>query len=294
MPDDLRFEDMSILKNDNVRIRDLESVINKIKTIRDDGPTKLQMVTDFDRTITKQHVNGQHILSSFGIFFESSQISEKMKEEKQRLFDKYRPIELDHDLELEKKIEAMESWMTESDDLLRGVNYDPCEIEEVVKIHGTDVRDRTKELIDRLNAAKVPVLVFSAGLGDVVEAILKLHDVFLNNVKVVSNFLNYKDGKINGFKNDQLIHVFNKNENVITDKEYYNSLKGRKNVVLMGDMTGDATMADGAEGVETILKIGFLYEQVESSLPSFLDTFDIVLIDDQSMDIVIDILRPII
>ncbi|CAG5077383.1 Similar to cN-IIIB: 7-methylguanosine phosphate-specific 5'-nucleotidase (Drosophila melanogaster), partial [Cotesia congregata] len=228
MSTDLSLDDISILKKDNVKIRDFDNVINKIKKIRADGPNKLQIVTDFDRTITKQHVNGRQVLT-----------------EEQRLYHKYRPIELDHDLDILKKIEAMESWMKETDEILRGVDFDTYEIEEVVKVHGTDVRDRTKELIDRLNAAAVPVLVFSAGLGDVVEAILKHHDVFLDNVKVISNFLSYKDGKINGFKNDKLIHVFNKNEHVI-DKDYYNTLKSRSNVVLMGDMTGDATMADGS------------------------------------------------
>ncbi|KAH0557967.1 7-methylguanosine phosphate-specific 5'-nucleotidase-like [Cotesia glomerata] len=292
MPTDLSLDDISILKKDNVKIRDFDNVINKIKKIRADGPNKLQIVTDFDRTVTKQHVNGRQVLSSFGIFFKSSQISNNLKAEEQRLFHKYRPIELDHDLDILKKIEAMESWMKETDEILRGVNFDTYEIEEVVKVHGTDVRDRTKELIDRLNAAAVPVLVFSAGLGDVVEAILKHHDVFLDNVKVISNFLSYKDGKINGFKNDKLIHVFNKNEHVI-DKDYYNTLKSRSNVVLMGDMTGDATMADGSS-CETVLKIGFLYEHAETALPSYLDVFDIVLIDDQSMDVIIDILRPIL
>lgn len=209
----------------------------------------------------------------------------------------------------------MESWMRETEDILKGIDFDSYEIDQVVQVHGTDVRDRTKELIDRLNKAAVPVLVFSAGLGDVVEAILKFHDVLLSNVKVISNFLSYKDGKLNGFKNDKLIHVFNKNEEVI-DKDYYNTLKSRSNCILMGDMTGDATMADGADGIDTVLKIGFLYEnvrqlilqiyliwkkknninkffQAESALPSYLDTFDIVLIDDQSMDVIIDILRPI-
>ncbi|KAG8035468.1 hypothetical protein G9C98_006914 [Cotesia typhae] len=177
MPTDLSLDDISILKKDNVKIRDFDNVINKIKKIRADGPNKLQVVTDFDRTITKQHVDGRQVLSSF---------------------------------------EAMESWMKESDEILRGVDFDAYEIEEVVKVHGTDVRDRTKELIDRLNAAAVPVLVFSAGLGDVVEAVLKHHDVFLDNVKA------------------------------------------------------------------------------ETALPSYLDVFDIVLIDDQSMDVIIDILRPIL
>lgn len=45
-------------------------------------------------------------------------------------------------------------------------------------------RDGTAELFKDLNKANVPILVFSAGLGDLVVAVLKHCDVLFSNVKV--------------------------------------------------------------------------------------------------------------
>ena len=163
---------------------------------------------------------------------------------------------------MEKKIEAMEEWMIATCEVLSGFEFDSKELEEIVKQHGTGLRDGSLELFERLSAAQVPVLVFSAGLGDVVEAVLIQQNVLFDNVKIISNFLKYGDGhQLKGLKGTKTIHVFNKNETAI-DHEYFDILEGRRNVLLMGDMTGDANMADGVKDAETVLKIGFLYEHV--------------------------------
>jgi hypothetical protein len=111
-------------------------------------------------------------------------------------------------------------------------------------------------------------------------------------------------------------------------------LAGRNNVLLLGDELGDAGMADGVQNAGAVLKIGFLYDrvslaqkypriiiishhvvmllldsltdwlhyvicgcislQVEDRLEEFLNHFDIVLIDDQTMDVVNGILDLIL
>ncbi|XP_015433371.1 PREDICTED: 7-methylguanosine phosphate-specific 5'-nucleotidase isoform X2 [Dufourea novaeangliae] len=251
------------------------------------------IVTDFDLTLTKQHVNGKKVLSSFGIFGKCKQLPQTYSEESKRLYHKYRPIEIDPHLSVEVKAEAMTDWMIAAEKILKGIPFDLNEIEEVVRIYGTDLRDGTKEFFKKLNAAKVPVLVFSAGLGDVVEAILRNQGVLFNNVKLISNFLKHRDGKITGFENDRLIHVFNKNEHAI-EQEYFKVLDGRKNVLLMGDTIGDALMVDGMTDTCAVLKIGFLYDHVDTSLASYMEVFDIVLVDDQTMQVPFDILQRLL
>lgn len=49
-------------------------------------------------------------------------------------------------------------------------------------------RDRSKELFDILEKNNVPVLVFSAGLGDTVEAALQHFNLLHDNVKVSSYY----------------------------------------------------------------------------------------------------------
>lgn len=195
------------------------------------------------------------------MFNKSTQTSQAVKDSLTQLHQKYRPIELDAVISIDKKIAAMEEWMMKIRDLLMGIDFDPCEIDEIVRINGAYFRDGTQILFEGLNKAGVPILVFSAGQGDVVEAELKCHHVLFNNIKIISNFLRINNGKIDGFKNQKLIHVFNKNEHVIDD-EYSGVLEGRNNIILMGDMTGDAGMADGIKNPGAILKIGFLYDNV--------------------------------
>ena len=64
-----------------------------------------------------------------------------------------------------------------------------------------------------------------------------------------------------GFK-DEIIHVFNKNENAIHKSDYFNKLKNRDNIIVMGDSIGDLKMVEGAEQCSNILKIGFLNDKV--------------------------------
>lgn len=85
--------------------------------------------------------------------------------------------------------------------------------------------------------------------------------------KVISNFLKYdENGVIQGYLHDNLIHVFNKNEFALKNTKYYDLIRNRDNVILMGDSLGDAGMADGISHANAILKIGFLYEHVCCSL----------------------------
>ena len=64
-----------------------------------------------------------------------------------------------------------------------------------------------------------------------------------------------------GFKGD-LIHVFNKNENVIHNSDYFEKLESRENIILLGDSLGDLQMAEGATKAKNVLRIGFLNEPV--------------------------------
>ncbi|XP_043498894.1 7-methylguanosine phosphate-specific 5'-nucleotidase [Polistes fuscatus] len=293
MPDKITIDDFPIFKSKHVYIKDKNATMNTINIMLQDGPDHLQVVTDFDLTLTKQHVDGKLVLSSFGLFGKCNQLPSSYTNESKRLYQKYRPIEIDPNLALEEKIEAMSDWMASAEKLLKGIEFDPKELSEVVQKYGTPLRDGTKELLEKLNEANIPVLVFSAGLGDAVEAVLKCHKVLFNNVKIISNFLKYNGNQIDGFKNKKLIHVFNKNEHAL-EQDYFKVIEGRRHVLLMGDTTGDANMVDGMDDTVAVLKIGFLYDKAEENLHNYMNEFDIVLVDDQTMQVATEILRTIL
>lgn len=87
-----------------------------------------------------------------------------------------------------------------------------------------------------------------------------------------------------GIKGD-VIHTYNKNETAIKNTEYYDMVQQRSNVILMGDNIGDAGMAEGMGHCDVIVKIGFLgHQNAERNLENYLNKFDIVCVNDSTVD----------
>ncbi|XP_050296387.1 cytosolic 5'-nucleotidase 3 [Anthonomus grandis grandis] len=280
-------EEIQALSGKNVYIKNKEALNKTLMNLTEGGLEKLQVLSDFDKTITKHHHNGVPHKSSFAIFssIPSSMNNKEYQTIVQGLRKKYYPIELDPHLTVEEKIKHMEEWWSLSEKAIKGLKVTQEEIEEACKASEPVLRDGCKDFFKSLNESNVPVLVFSAGCGDIVLTILKQCGVYLPNVKVISNFLKYsEDGTILGFQ-DKLIHVFNKNEYALKNTDFFHVVSDRDNAIVMGDSLGDANMAQGMEHCRNVLKIGLLYDHVEDSLPQYMDTFDIVLVDDQTMNV---------
>ena len=79
-----------------------------------------------------------------------------------------------------------------------------------------------------------------------------------------------------------MIHMYNKADMVKKKTDGVNSAH-RKNVILLGDSLGDLDMAAGVADPDTVLTIGFLNKNIEKNLPVYQKSFDVVLVDDQSM-----------
>ena len=190
----------------------------------------------------------------------------------------------------------MVEWYTAANQLLQNNGIQKKMFGQFVKTSNVEFRDHTKTMLDGLNKAEVPVLVMSAGLGDILVEVMEAFNVYhRSNTKVVSNFLSYdSEGLVTGL-DGTMIHVYNKNENAIHDSEYFKGLQGRHNVILMGDSIGDLQMAEGVANPGSVLKIGFLNNMstAEKRLPSFLSGFDLVLVDDQTMSVPMDLLAQI-
>jgi len=62
---------------------------------------------------------------------------------------------------------------------------------------------------------------------------------------------------------------------------------------LLGDNLEDIGMVDGFE-YDNLLKIGFLNENIEENLENYKKAFDIVILNDGSMEFVNNLLKEII
>lgn len=50
-----------------------------------------------------------------------------------------------------------------------------------------------EELFDQLKEHNVPLLIFSAGLGDIVEEVVRQSGIFHSNVRVFSNYMDFDE-----------------------------------------------------------------------------------------------------
>ncbi|XP_054999653.1 cytosolic 5'-nucleotidase 3A isoform X3 [Sorex araneus] len=210
------------------------------------------------------------------------------------LKEKYYAIEIDPHLTIEQKCPYIVEWYTKSHSLLVEQAIPKDKLREIVAESDIMLKEGYETFFDKLHQHNVPMFIFSAGIGDVLEEVIQQAGVYHSNVKVVSNFMDFDDtGVLKGFKGE-LIHVFNKHDGALKNTEYFTQLKDNSNIILLGDSQGDLRMADGVANVEYVLKIGYLNDRVDELLDKYMDSYDIVLVKDESLEVANSILQKIL
>ena len=209
-----------------MRVKDKPRVENLLNTLIEGGFEKLQFVIDFDHTLTKtKNERGESLDCSWGVMENSPLLSEEYTKECNAIRAHYLPIELDPKMSIEEKIPHMVAWYTEANKALQKSGVHKKDFSDMVKASNVEFRDGSNDMLNFLLKAEIPVLVLSAGLGDLIVAILQNKGAYHPNLKVVSNFLAYDDDdRVVGLDGD-IIHVYNKNESAIHDSDYFKILQ---------------------------------------------------------------------
>ncbi|KAG8517514.1 Cytosolic 5'-nucleotidase 3A [Galemys pyrenaicus] len=258
------------------------------------GAAKLQIITDFDMTLSKFSCNGKRCPTCHNVIDNCKLVSDECREKLLKLKEKYYKIETDPDLTVEEKYPYMVEWYTKSHGLLVEQAIPKARLGEIVAESDIKLKDGYKIFFNKLHKHSIPVFIFSAGIGDVLEEVIRQNGVYHPNVKVVSNFMDFDDnGVLRGFRGE-LIHVFNKHDGALKNTEYFNQLKDNSNIILLGDSQGDLRMADGVTNVENILKIGYLNDRVDELLDKYLDSYDVVLVKEESLEVANSVLQKIL
>ena len=254
------------------------------KNIKDKLPISdydnLYVVADFDRTITKGNSK-----TSWSILAHSDLVPKEYAEERQALYDIYRPIEIDEHLDLETKSAKVKEWFHKHIELF--VKYHTSE--EVFEKAATDLRvmefrNGAKEFVEFLHEHNIPLIIISAGVGNFIESFFKHNDCYLDNVYISSNMIIFKDGIASGVGNN-IIHSLNKNEVSLPD-DIHEKIKNRNNVILLGDQVSDLNMVD-RNLHDQVITIGFLTDETHEKDQMMKDNFDIVceMTDNDYVDI---------
>lgn len=109
----VRLIEINELARQNCKIKDIDRVERIINEIVKGGPDKLQIVTDFDFTLTKQVTDdGKPVQSSFGMFNKCKSVPKSFLEQSNELYQKYHPIEICPQLSQDEKKKPMLEWWT--------------------------------------------------------------------------------------------------------------------------------------------------------------------------------------
>jgi cytosolic 5'-nucleotidase 3 len=286
---------MIINKMENVIISNKDNFEKKKDSFKEAGPNKIHVLSDFDGTLTKAFVNSRKIPSIISILRDESYLTEDYPDKAKQLFEKYHPIEADNNIGIVEKKKLMEEWWRSHFKLLIKSGFNRGDIEKAVKSKNLQLRDESSKLIEILDENNVPmVIISSSGIGEEsVSLYMKNKGIMRDNIKIVSNRFEWdENGYAVGVK-ESIIHSFNKDETLLKEFDFYNEIKGRKNVILLGNTLGDLGMIKGFD-YKNLITIGYLNEDINKQLDSFKKSYDVVIINDGSMKFVNDLLKDIL
>ena len=280
------------LLGQNIHIADTNKLSDILEQLVLHGVGKLQLVVDFDRTLTNRWDVKRRRLhpTTRGILNQLCPLS--LRNRIVLINKNIRAAETDLSLSRLRRMPLMVARQQSIQRILLKCTLKRDDIQDIVR-RNANLRAGTSELLDWSGRLGVPLVVMSSGIGDVVHAELALaHAKSLpRTVKVVSNFCVFNSSNnLVGFS--QPLIVSSGKSSTLIPASVAAELLGRSCMILVGDALDDATMSDGAE-LTTLLKIGLLNHNVDALLPRYLELFDIIVTGDASLEPLLAILHGV-
>lgn len=272
----------------------------KMKRFAKGGKNKLQVVSDFDFTLSRFRIGDARGASCHRLIESSGFLPTHIVHRADALFNYYYPLEVSTVISMEEKKVHMTQWASKAAELLLESGLKKSEIKlavsEALKSNTFGLREEAPLFFRTLTDSEVPLLLFSAGIGDIIEETLKqVLGAIPADVHVVSNHMIFDGEKISGWT-EPVFHVFNKKALAALHSPFFKKydIAHRSNVLLIGDSMGDVTMSEGLSCTsESEIRIGFLNDRVER-LPDYLAVYDVVLLGDPGFGFVNTVLKKII
>lgn len=282
------------MSEQQILISDPEKLEQTIEKMRADGPEKLHILADFDKTLTRAVVDGQASPSVIAQL-RNNKILEQTNyaEQAHALFNKYYTYETDQQLSFAERSEQMKKWWHEHHELLIKCGLDQESINAVVAKKTLQLRTGTLNFVDILHNNNIPLVIMSAAPAYMIARYLAQEDRLYDNIKIIGNWYIFDaNGKMIGVE-EPIIHVLNKREITLGDKPEFAEIKKRRNVIVLGDTLEDTDMITGFD-YDQLIKIGFYNQPTDENLDKYRETFDIVITGDGNMNYVNELLQKII
>ncbi len=264
----------------------------KLKSqIKSEGYQNLHILSDFDRTLTYGAVDGIKTPSIISLLRDGNHLISDYAEKAHLLFNKYHPIEIDPEISIDKKKEAMQEWWQTHNTLLIESGLSKSDLEDIVRNGHVRFREGVTHFLDFLYKHNIPLVILSAsGCGDAIQLFFeKIGKDYSNIFYITNKFYWDENGRALSTKGS-IIHCANKDETILEKiPEVYQSIQRRRNVILLGDNVEDIGMIEGFH-YSHLLKIGFLNFDSDSLKKDYEKNFDVVLEGDGDFNFVNNLL----
>ena len=175
----------------------------------------------------------------------------------------------------------MEKWYKDVLDLYYEYGLTKEKLEKSVRESNLVFRDNAQDFLKSMYSHNIPVIILSAGIGNVIEQFLKDNHCYYGNIFVISNFIIFNDkGEMERFKN-KIIHTTNKTTKGNLPQELEKQINTKKTILLLGDIIDDKKMVEKENWSKTI-SIGLPNDDTDSNLELYKNNFDIVLTDNDA------------
>lgn len=288
------FSNMQKTNLKKIIISDPEKLEKTKERMKQGGAEKLHVLADFDRTFTKAFVNGEEVTALIAILYKENYLTPDYPKKAQAMFDYYHPIEIDPKIPTEEKREAMKEWWIRHFDLLTESGLKKKDINKAMNSAKSEFRKDALEIMDFLREKNIPlVFLSSSGLGaDSIAMRLRKEERLHDNMHIVCNEFDWDENGNFVRAKEPIIHCMNKNEVLLKDFPFFDKIKNRKNVLVLGDNIEDIDMIEGFD-YENLISVGFLNKKIEENLENYKKAFDVVIAGDGGMTFVFGLVKEL-
>ena len=160
---------LSMKKRKNISLKNQKELQQKISTFKKAGSASFHVVSDFDRTLTKAFIEGKKFLSSYALIREGKYLTADYPGRAHALFDTYHPYEVDETISVAEKNKWMNQWWGEHFELMKECGMNKAVIKDIILQRKIRFRAGALEFLDLLSQNHIPILILSAGLGDIIQ-----------------------------------------------------------------------------------------------------------------------------
>ena len=252
------------------------------------GYDNLHILADFDRTLTKNFVDGEEKPSLVSVLRREWILWEDYSKQAYDLFNYYHPFEISHTLSSWEKKKYMDEWWHKHMQLLVDTWIQKSDISEALSLWKVEFRDGIKIFLEFLESHNIPLVIISANAlwTDSIRAFFQIQWFSTDNIYIISNEFEWNtQWKAIRYKKP-VIHVFNKDETILSSfPDISNKISDRKNVILLWDSEGDPGMIEWFDA-DNLLKVWFLNKNKEKLEQRYRQLYDVVICDDGNFDFI--------